>query len=130
MTAHALWLRQGHYDFRNQKPSYMQAVRSELSRALGLADHPLRIASWPVGPRWRYTYWWREGKSNYAEAQFFASMAQEYPVLSLGVSVEKGYEGRQRAKGELRMDRRSWDWPADHDACNLMMFVRTLLLPG
>ena len=39
-------------------------------------------------------YWWREGSVDYAEAQFTAAISKEQPILSLGVSVEEGREGR------------------------------------
>jgi hypothetical protein len=71
----------------------------------------LQIAYYAAGPTWKYTFWWREGNSEYAEAQFFARIAEEYSVLSVGVSIEKGLEDRDAARSAKRlMDRKIWDW--------------------
>jgi hypothetical protein len=104
------WLLQGYFDFSSshshQSPS--QEIRDALAQGLGLSSAALKIASYPVGPAWRYSFWWREGDSDYAEAQFFAQIGH-FPILSLGVSVEKGLEG-SRVPTAQQMNRRTWDW--------------------
>jgi hypothetical protein len=58
----------------------------------------------------------------FAEAQSFVRIAREYPVLSIGVAVEKGYElARRRIQPVQRLDRRTWDWR------HLVRHVETLL---
>jgi len=109
-TVHGSWLRQGFFVLGND--GLMQLVRDELDRGLGLSHGTLRIRNFPVAANWKHTYWWREGDIEYAEAQFFAQIAQDYAVLSLGLSVEKGYENpRATAEPGKLMDRRTWDWP-------------------
>ncbi|MEM2112278.1 MAG: hypothetical protein QXX08_10465 [Candidatus Bathyarchaeia archaeon] len=86
------WLFRGYFEVSDPAggPSFTQQVRESLNAQIVGAS--FQIASYPVGPAWRHTFWWREGNSEYAEAQFFARIAEEYPVLSVGVSVEKGIE--------------------------------------
>ena len=86
-------------------------IRESLCVALGLPANGLEIASYPTGPQFRHTYWWRDHKVDYAEAQFVAAISHVHPVLSLGVSVEKGLEGGTATRPERAMDRRVWDWP-------------------
>ena len=88
----------------------MPSVRDELEKALGFRRNTLRISNYPVATNWKHTYWWREGNVEFAEAQFVAQIAKEYPVLSLGAAVEKGFEIPQVPK-QKSMDRRTWDWP-------------------
>lgn len=103
------WLHQGFFAIGNEGSSLMQLVRDELEQRLHLQ---FRIESYPIGPQWCHTYWWRQGELNYAEAQFFAQISQDFPVLSLGVSIEKGYEEDSvRQEPEKFMDRLVWDWP-------------------
>jgi len=64
---------------------------------------------------------WREGDVDYAEAQFFMQIAH-YPILSLGVSVEKGREDAV-ATGDKAMDRHSWDWQRFVDHCATILEV-------
>jgi hypothetical protein len=108
----ASWLLKGHFDFsaRDSRHTITQLIRADLCAALSLPKDGLRIASFPVGPAWRHIFWWREGNTDYAEAQFFAEVSETHPVLSLGVAVEKGLEDRARRPEEL-MDRATWDWP-------------------
>jgi hypothetical protein len=40
-----------------------------------------------------------------------AAISKEHPVLSLGVSVEKGLEGSAASDPREMMDRHAWDWP-------------------
>lgn len=107
MTADARWLHQGFFVLGDDQANFTRAVRDELQRSLGLA---FRIGGYPNRQAWRHTVWWREGDQNYAEAQFFARISKEYPVLSMGVSVEKGIEGPVETSDE-EMDRQTWHWP-------------------
>lgn len=88
------------------------AIRDVLSTALGRGK--LKIKKIPAASKWKHTFWWREGTVDFAEAQFFMRIAEDYPVLSLGVSVEKGREGAAAdslPQGDSeRMDRTTWDW--------------------
>jgi len=116
MDLQGSWLFRGYFEVSNPSggPSFTQLVRDSLATGLGRSATNFRIASYPVGPAWRHTFWWREGDSDYAEAQFFARIAEEYPVLSVGVSVEKGLEDPNAAPAAKRatyvMNRRTWDW--------------------
>ena len=108
------WLDHGFFQVTDSRgKSFSQEVRKALAAGLGLSPTDLRLASFPVGPAWRFALWWREGGVDFAEAQFMAAIAGDFPVLSLGVSVEKGLEKLPWLTGESprRMDRRSWDWP-------------------
>jgi hypothetical protein len=128
----ASWLLKGYFQVGDQ----MQEVRDSLAVKLGLPPPSLHIAFYPAGPTWKHTYWWREGEVDYAEAQFFAQIPEDYPVLSVGVSVEKGLEEPDAAPAARRdrwlMNRRTWDWPrlrsridellkADVPACALQL---------
>ena len=66
------WLFRGYFDVSDPAggPSITQQVRDSLAARLGQPAGSLRIASYPVGPAWRHTFWWGEGESDYAEAQF------------------------------------------------------------
>jgi len=108
MNAQAAWLQKGHFVLGEDQPSFTVATRDELCRATSLSH--LEIVQYPNHPgAWRHSLYWREGEVNYAEAQFFASIAKEYPILSLGVSVEKGLE-HASASGDDLMNRKTWDW--------------------
>jgi len=104
------WLRQGHFVLGGTRPSFTQVVREKLCDALGLPKKDFGIHPYPGrGPI--HTIYWRKVKSPYREAQFYAHIADCHAVLSLGVSVEKGYEAGKWAKGAERMGRRDpWDW--------------------
>jgi hypothetical protein len=107
MNAEARWLHQGFFVLGDERDNFTRAVRDELKKSLGLA---LKIRGFPSRQGlWQHTKWWHEGGPNYSEAQFCARISKEYPILSLGVSVEKGVEGGADAEDE--MDRASWDWP-------------------
>lgn len=116
MDLQGSWLFRGYFEVADPSggPSITQQIRDSLAARLGRSPASFRIASYPVGPAWRHTFWWREGDSDYAEAQFFARIAEEYPVLSVGVSVEKGLEDPEAAPSAKRatylMDRKTWDW--------------------
>jgi hypothetical protein len=104
------WLRQGYFVLGNE--GLMPSVRVELEKALSLNPGSLNITNYPPATNWKHTYWWREGHTQYAEAQFFAQIAKEYPVLSLGIAIEKGFEDAEAAKTpQALMDRGVWDWP-------------------
>ena len=107
MNAEARWLHQGFFVLGDERANFTRAVRDELKESLGLA---LKIRGYPSRQGlWQHTKWWHEGGPSYSEAQFCARISKEYPVLSLGLSVEKGIEGG--ADSEDEMDRPSWDWP-------------------
>ena len=112
MSVQGSWLLRGYFDLSGEDPHHTttQTVRDLLSKSIGRA---LRIAGYPIGPNWRHTFWWREGREDYAEAQFFMRIDRDCPVLSLGVSVEKGLEDKLGGSGGAdpdQMDRRTWDW--------------------
>ncbi|MBM3293948.1 MAG: hypothetical protein FJY82_05420 [Candidatus Aminicenantes bacterium] len=110
------WLFRGYFGVSAPSggPSITQQVRDRLAIRMGRSPSAVKIASYPVGPAWRHTFWWREGAVDYAEAQFFARIAEDYPVLSVGVSVEKGLEEPRAAPSAKRrtylMERQKWDW--------------------
>ena len=85
----AWWLLKGFFDLSEQDPrrNTSQRVRAELSQALGLPAKALVPAHYPVGANRKFVFWWRDTKTEYAEAQFFAAISQTQPVLSLGVSL-------------------------------------------
>ena len=115
------WVRRGYFDFSadDHRRAPTQAIRKDLAVAIGVTADALRIKSFPVGPAWRHTFWWREGDSDYAEAQCFMQIAH-YPVLSLGISVEKGREGAG-AVGDALMNRHTWDWQRLVDECATLL---------
>ena len=86
----ASWLLEGLFDLSTQDRTHRtaQEIRRHLCEALGLSE--MEMASYPVGAGWRHVFWWRETKADFAEAQFVAAISGEYPMLSLGISVEKG----------------------------------------
>lgn len=107
-TVQSSWLQQGFFVLG--KEGLMPSVREELEKHLGLQPHGLRISFYPTMGKWKHTYWWREGAEEYKEAQFFAQISDGYPVFSLGVAVEKGYEiAPPNTPPEKLMDR-TWDW--------------------
>jgi hypothetical protein len=111
MAIQSSWLIRGYFDLSGEDPhrTTTQEIRDALSTAL---RRQLRIAMYPVGPNWKHTFWWREGAVDYAEAQFFMRIDENCPILSVGVSVEKGREGAaaEIAPASERMDRSNWDW--------------------
>lgn len=105
MSIESSWLTRGYFDLSStDKPSTTQQIRDVLSASLGVR---FTIKSYPVGPAFRRVFWWRVGDSDYSEAQLCAQISSDYPVLSLGVSVEKGFEGTKKGP---QMNRRSWAW--------------------
>src|SRR5262245_38267044 len=117
MTFDQAWLLQGYFQLgaREARHTLTQGIRDELAQLLHLTKKELKIAQYPVAAAYRHTFWWRTGEQDYAEAQFFARIAREHPVLSLGVSVEKGYETTrglpEKPLPTQHMHRTSWDWP-------------------
>ena len=108
------WLEHGLFQVTDSSgKSFNRQVPKALAARLGLAPADLQLASFPVGPAWRFALWWREWEVDFAEAQFMAAIAADFPILSLGVSVEKGLEKRPGLAPDdpRHMDRRSWDWP-------------------
>lgn len=113
MSVQASWLLKGFFDLSDddQHNTTTNQIKTELCSALGLPAGSLRTKSWPVGPAWRNTFWWREGETDYAEAQYYLNIPERYPVLSLGVTVEKGREESLTGRpGEHMADRSQWDW--------------------
>lgn len=88
MDLQASWLLKGYFQVAGQT----QQIRDSLAARLGRPASAVHIAFFPAKPKWKHTYWWREGETDHVEAQFFARIAEEYSVLSVGVSVEKGLE--------------------------------------
>jgi hypothetical protein len=115
MKIEARWLLCGYFDLSHQDSNHTttQEIRAELSARLRVPR--MQIAMFPIGPNMKHTFWWRDGAVDYAEAQYFARIAESYPVLSLGVSVEKGLDDVDHLPAARRdpylMNRSVWDWP-------------------
>lgn len=111
MDLKAEWLWRGYFDFgaHDTRRTVTDEIRTGLCKRLGLKKKDLRRKGFPVGPRHRHIVWWREGTHDYSEAQFVMQIAKSYPVLTLGIHVEKGFE-IEEAKDSQRMDRTTWDW--------------------
>lgn len=113
MNVQRAWLVRGYFDLSADDPRHTttQHIRDVLAASLG---RQLHIAMYPVGANRKHTFWWREGTEDYAEAQFFWRIDEDCPVLSVGVSIEKGREGtaaRPIAEPDPeRLDRATWDW--------------------
>ena len=103
----ASWLLKGYFDLSTQDRTHRttQEIRRHLCEALGLSE--MEMASYPVGAGWRHVFWWRETKADFAEAQFVAAISDEYPMLSLGISVEKGRATATKNRPALDQ---TWDW--------------------
>jgi hypothetical protein len=63
----------------------------------------------PEPNKWKHICWWREGPRAYAEAQFFAQIPEGYPILCLGLAIEKGYASDDWQPRAKRMNS-GWDW--------------------
>lgn len=109
MRLDPLWVLRGYFDFSAGSPTPSQSIRDEVARLLSIKPGHFQIQGYPVRPAWRYVIWWREGEADYAEAQFFMGIS-EFPILSVGLSVEKGLEHNFDAP-EKRLDRHTWGWP-------------------
>lgn len=117
MNVQPAWLWRGYFDFSGQDPRQTTTiqVRERLATKLGIAPSAIKIRQFPVGPVHRHTFWWGTGALDYAEAQFFARIAKQHAILSLGISVEKGFENAKVVSKAKRstylMNRSTWDWP-------------------
>ena len=113
MTIQAAWLNKGYIDVSEEDPRHTttQDIRAALCRGLGLTPRALTIKGWPVGPAWRNTVWWRESEDGYREAQYFLQILRDCPMLSLGLSIEKGLGTMAwGAAHYMPDDDPSWDW--------------------
>lgn len=107
-TVRASWLEQGYFVLRND--GLMREVRDILEKSLGQAKGSMSIHMAPEPNKWKHICWWREGRKAYAEAQFFAQIPRGYPILALGLAVEKGFRSSDESQPRVkRMDSR-WDW--------------------
>jgi hypothetical protein len=102
------WLAKGYFVLRDD--GLMREVRDILERSLRIPKGSLHVRMYPEEQKWKHTVWWREGRAAYKEAQLFAQIARGYPVLSLGVAIEKGYKSIKAAKSPAKRMDRSWDW--------------------
>jgi hypothetical protein len=102
------WLTKGYFVLHDD--GLMRDVRDILERSLRMPKGTLHVRMYPEEQKWKHTVWWREGRDAYKEAQFFAQIARGYPVLSLGVAIEKGYKSIKTAKSPAKRMDRSWDW--------------------
>ena len=111
------WLWQGYFDFGSQdtRRTVTDEIRKALCERMGLKKKDLRRKGYPVGPTHRRTVWWREGLHDYAEAQFVMQIAKSYPVLTLGLHVEKGFEIEVERESQ-RMVRTTWHFDFVRDA--------------
>jgi hypothetical protein len=107
-TVQASWLHKGYFVLRDD--GLMRDVRDILEKSLRLRKSSLSVRMYPEDRAWKHTVWWREARDAFVEAQFFAQIARGYPVLSLGVAVEKGYGSSKVAKTPMKRMSRSWDW--------------------
>src|SRR6185503_4788218 len=90
------WLTRGYFVLGNE--GLMRDVRDILERSLRMPKGSLRVRMYPEEQKFKHTVWWREGRAAYMEAQLFAEIARGYPVLSLGIAIEKGYTSAKVAK--------------------------------
>jgi hypothetical protein len=106
------WLLKGHFDFdgQNSRNTTTMQIRDELRIARSLPPKNLVIANFPSGQTRKHTYWWRDTEREYGEGQFVAAISKFHPVLSLGVSIEKGVTAATASRREQIMDSNTWDW--------------------
>lgn len=95
-TVSADWLTKGYFVLGDD--GLMRDVRDILERSLRMPKGSLGVRMYPEEQKWKHTVWWRQGRPAYKEAQLFAQIARGYPVLSLGVAVEKGYSSVQQTR--------------------------------
>ena len=107
-TVSASWLTKGYFVLRNDR--LMCDVRDTLERSLRIPRGSLSVRMYPEEQKWKHTVWWRRGRAPYKEAQLFVQIARGYPVLSIGVAVEKGYPSLKVAKHAAKRMDSSWDW--------------------
>ena len=84
--------------------------RDILERSLRIPRGSLSVRMYPEEQKWKHTVWWRRGRAPYKEAQLFVQIARGYPVLSIGIAVEKGYPSLKVAKHAAKRMDSSWDW--------------------
>jgi hypothetical protein len=107
-TVSADWLKQGYFVLRDD--GLMRDVRDILERSLKMGKGSLSVRMYPEEPKWKHTVWWRQGRAPYKEAQLFVQIARGYPVLSLGVAVEKGYGPTKATTSPAKRMDKTWDW--------------------
>jgi hypothetical protein len=107
-TVDASWLTKGYFVLRDD--GLMREARDVLEKSLRMPTGSLRVRMFPEERKWKHTVWWRQGSAPYKEAQFFAQIARGFPVLSLGVAVEKGYRSVTDPKDRAKRMDRTWDW--------------------
>jgi hypothetical protein len=108
-TVSASWLTKGYFVLRNDR--LMRDVRDILERSLRVPQGSLHVRMYPEEEnKWKHTVWWRRGRAPYREAQLFVQLARAYPVLSVGLAVEKGYPSLKVAKHPARRMDSTWDW--------------------
>ena len=71
----------------------------------------LRLQTTPAAKHGSTPFWWRETELEYGEGQFVAAISKLHPILSLGVSVEKGVTVATASRSRrMRLDPSVWDW--------------------
>lgn len=101
------WLKKGSFDLSaDATPSRTQQIRDALS---ALEGHPLRLVKHDSYGH-ASGYYIREERDGEPMAQYVMAIDSVRASLSLGISIEKGEEGRSAAPGR-RMSRATWDWP-------------------
>jgi hypothetical protein len=119
------WLRSGEFSVGNDgRRSRIQQVRDELNHLEGRHFVMPMVRDQGHSPS---VYYFREDKPGSIEAQYYLLANGDLRTLTLGLSIEKGEDGK-RATGDRKMHRSKWDWPrliALGDA-KLAEFVRSL----
>ena len=112
MSLQGNWLTRGYFDLRNADggQTVTQQVRDNLADHLGQPRRAVKIRSYPVGPAWRHTVWWGEGEVGFPEAQFIMRTSEEYPILSVGLSVEKGMGTPRVGAPKSDLMDETWSW--------------------
>ena len=102
------WLFKGHFDLDPQSPGsgMMKQIRMKLPH-VPAAAHEHQIADTADGTETPTV----GEASQYREGQFVAAISKLHPVLSLGVSVEKGVTAATASRPEQVMVPNFWDWP-------------------
>jgi len=100
------WVRSGEFDLSSdRRPTRTVRVRKALEELEGRSFSLVKLDR-----RGRTsTYYLREGKRPFVEAQYYMTLDRACHTLSLGVSIEKGHT-HAGAERDRRMDK-TWDWP-------------------
>ena len=101
------WLSDGWFDLSlDPKPTRTLQIRDHLRTLLGTGALLLKKHE-----SYGHTsgYYIRETDDGPPVAQYLMSIDHDHSVLSLGLSIEKGEEGRDAASGRT-MNRHAWDW--------------------